>query len=106
MPDASGQPIASDFLDELRFRLGNPAVNDSELLMYINASFRDVSRGQYSAPDYVAQILDTACQYLARDNKFPEISSISGGGVSTSFSSNDPERYRRMISARRQAAWI
>lgn len=87
-------------------RLQNPAVPDADLLVYINAAGREVSSGQYSSDDYDAQILDTACQMLAIDNKFPEIQSISSQGVSTGFASNDPERYRRKIAARRQASWM
>jgi len=99
-------PVASTYLAELRTRLQNPAVSDADLLVYIGAAFREVSPANYSPDDYAAQVLDTACQMLAIDGKFPEVSSISSQGVSTSFSPNDPERYRRKISARRQAAWM
>lgn len=94
------------YLSEVKARLQNPSVSDADLLLYIVEASRDVSPGQYSATDYDAQILDTACQILCLDNKFPEISSISSQGVSTSFSSNDPERYRRRIAARRAASWM
>jgi len=95
------------YLDELKMRLQNPSVSDADLLVYITAAARDVSNPSlYSASDYDAQILDTACQLLAIDNKFPEIQSVSSQGVSTSFSSNDPERYRRRIASRRAAAWM
>jgi hypothetical protein len=94
------------YIDELKMRLQNPAVLDSDLTIYLNAADREVEVNQYSQKDYVAQILDTACQMLAIDGKFPEIQSINSGGVSTSFSPNDPERYRRKIRARRQASWM
>jgi len=95
-----------DFLDELRFRLKNPAVSDPELIVYINQAFRDVNQGLYNPDDYRGQILDSACHELLVDGKFPEVSSISGGGVNTSFSAQDPERFRKRMSARRQASWI
>lgn len=94
------------YLDELRMRLQNPSVGDPDLTIYLTAASREVSPAQYNPDDYNAQILDTACQMLAIDNKFPEISSISSQGVSTSFTSNDPERYRRKIAARRAASWM
>lgn len=94
------------YLDELKMRLQNPSVGDSDLLLYITAAGREVNPALYSVTDYDAQILDTACQLLAIDNKFPEIQSVSSQGVSTSFAPNDPERYRRRIAARRQAAWM
>lgn len=98
--------VPADYLDELKMRLQNPSVSDKDLLLYITAAGRDVSRSNYSASDFDAQILDTACQLLAIDNKFPEVSSVSSGGVTTSFAPNDPERYRRRIAARRAAAWM
>lgn len=94
------------YIPELRMRLQNPAVLDNDLLTYVKAAQREVKVGMYSIDDYDAQILDTACQMLAIDGKFPEISSITSGGVSTSFSPNDPERYRRKIAARRSAYWM
>lgn len=94
------------YLDELKMRLQNPSVADSDLLIYLTAASRDVRTGFYSAEDYDAQILDTACQLLCLDNKFPEVSSVSSQGVTTGFSANDPERYRRRIAARRTAAWM
>jgi hypothetical protein len=97
---------ALDFLEEVRFRLQNPAVSDPALLSYINMAMRDVSPAQYVESDYIAQILDTTCLYLCRDNKFPEVQSVSGGGVTTSFSSNDPMRYRDAVAGRRQGAWV
>lgn len=95
-----------DFLDEIRFRLQNPAVSDPALLSYIQMAMRDVSQGQYTSSDYQAQILDTTCLYLCRDNKFPEVQSVSGGNVTTSFAANDPMRYRDAVAGRRQASWI
>lgn len=97
---------AADYLSELRMRLQNPAVSDDDLTVYLNASFREVDETIYSAADFAAQVLDTACQMLANDGKFPEISSVSSQGVTTSFSANDPERYRRRIAARRAAYWM
>lgn len=95
-----------DFLDELRFRLKNPAVSDPELIVYINQAFRDVNKSFYTPNDYRSLILDSACHELLIDGKFPEVSSISGGGVNTSFSAQDPERFRKRMSAIRQGYWI
>jgi len=91
------------FLAELKSRLGNPAVTDPELAMYLAAAKRDVDSGLYGDAAYTAQILDTACHLLSLDNKFPEISSVSQNGVTTSFAGNDSERWRRRITERRQA---
>ena len=91
---------------ELASRLSNSAISDAELLTYIMMSKRDVSISQYTATNYYAQVLDTACVYLCDDNKFPEISSVDQGGVSTSFASNDPQRFQKRIEGRRQAAWM
>lgn len=91
---------------ELKIRLSNPAVSDIELESYITAALRAVKQENYSTDDYAAQVLDQACHELCIDGKFPEISSVSAGGVSTSFSANDPERYRRRMSARRQSVWM
>jgi len=93
-------------LAELKTRLSNPAVPDEELATYLTMAKRDVSTAHYSASDYDAQLIDTACVYLADDNKFPEIASINQGGVSTSFASNDPERFRKRIAGRREASWM
>jgi hypothetical protein len=95
------------FVTPLKTRLANPAVSDDELLYYITASMNEVTRSNYKKDyDYVEQVLDTACYKLSIDNKFPEISSVSQNGLSTSFSSNDPERYRRRITERRQAVLL
>ncbi len=94
------------YLAELKMRLQNPAVSDSDLTVYLTAALREVKDAYYSSDDFDAQVLDTACQMLAIDGKFPEINSVSSQGVTTSFTSNDPERYRRRIAARRQAAWM
>lgn len=99
-------PDPNTYLAELKVRLQNPAVPDADLLVYISAAFREVSVDNYSADDYTSQVLDTSCQMLAIDGKFPEVQSIASQGVTTSFSPNDPERYRRKIAARRQAAWM
>ena len=96
----------SDFVSSLKSRLANPAVTDAELSDYIQSAQREVKSGNYPADDYIEQVLDTACYKLSIDNKFPEISSISQNGLSTSFSSNDPERFRRRITERRQASLI
>jgi hypothetical protein len=95
---------AADFLSDLTLRLANPAVSSDELLSYISSSMREVSPSNYPAADYYEQVLDTACYKLSIDNKFPEISSVSQNGLSTSFSQNDPERFRRRMTERRQAA--
>lgn len=91
------------FTEELKLRLANPAVTDPEIASYIAAAKRDVSITYYSDGDYNSQVLDTACYLLSLDNKFPEISSTSQNGLTTSFSGNDPERWRRRITERRQA---
>jgi hypothetical protein len=94
------------FLRSLKFRLANPAVTDLELNEYIASSMREVNSINYAPDDYVEQVLDTACYKLSLDNKFPEISSISQNGVTQSFSGNDPERFRRRITERRQAVLL
>lgn len=91
------------FITSLTVRLANPAVTVSELTEYITSSQREVKSENYSENDYVEQILDTACYKLAIDGKFPEVQSVSQNGLTTSFSSNDPERYRRRMTERRQA---
>ena len=93
----------SEFTASLKSRLANPAVLDNDLDMYITMAKRDVSPAFYSDQDYVSQVLDTACYLLSLDNKFPEISSISQNGISTSFAGNDSERWRRRVTERRQA---
>ena len=91
---------------ELKMRLQNPAVLDADLESYITAAQRSVKPENYTGDDYTEQVLDQACHELAIDGKFPEVSSVSRGGVSTGFSANDPERYRRRMAARRNAAWM
>lgn len=93
----------SDFLASLKARLANPAVSDVELSEYLLSAMREVSICNYHYNDYIEQVLDTACMKLSIDNKFPEISSVSQNGLSTSFAGNDPERFRRRITERRQA---
>ena len=93
----------SDFITSLTLRLTNPAVSVDELTEYITSSQREVDSGNYSTNDYIEQVLDTACYKLAVDNKFPEVQSVSQNGVTTSFSQNDPERFRRRMTERRQA---
>ena len=94
---------AQDFLPELKARVENPAVADSVFIKYITSAMREVNPANYPEDDYVEQVLDTASMKLAYDNKFPEVQSINQNGVSTSFSQNDPERYRRRVTERRQA---
>ena len=94
----------SEFTASLKSRLANPAVTDAALAEYIASAKREVVQGNYKTEnDYIEQVLDTACYKLSLDNKFPEISSISQNGLTTSFSGNDPERFRRRITERRQA---
>lgn len=95
-----------NFVTSLTVRLGNPAVTVSELTEYITSSQREVDSANYPENDYIEQVLDTACYKLAIDNKFPEIQSVSQNGLSTSFSSGDPEKYRRRMTERRQAQLI
>ena len=94
------------YIDELRIRLSNPAILDTELEVYLISASRQVSIGNFSDNDYVEMILNSACQLLLVDNKFPEIQSISSQGVSTSFAANDPERFLKKINAIRQASWM
>ena len=96
----------SDFITSLTLRLANPAVSVDELTEYITSSQREVDSGNYSTNDYIEQVLDTACYKLAVDNKFPEVQSVSQNGVTTSFSQNDPERFRRRMTERRQAVLL
>ena len=91
------------FTTSLRLRLANPAVTDDEVKEYLASATREISESLYAENDYIEQVLDTACYKLAIDNKFPEVQSTSQNGLATSFSSNDPERYRRRITERRQA---
>ena len=93
----------SDFITSLTARLDNPAVTVQELTEYILSSQREVDSANYANNDYIEQVLDTACYKLAMDGKFPEVQSVSQNGLSTSFSANDPEKYRRRITERRQA---
>jgi len=95
-----------EFRNELKTRLANPAVSDTDLDTYIAAAKRDVVRDFYPDADYNSQLLDTACFLLSLDNKFPEISSISQNGVSTSFSPNDSKRWLSRITERRQATLL
>jgi hypothetical protein len=91
------------FSAELKTRLDNPAVSDAEILMYLATAKRDVDSELYGDNAYNSQVLDTACHLFSLDNKFPEISSISQNGTTTNFAGNDPERWRRRITERRQA---
>lgn len=96
----------SDFITSLSVRLDNPAVTESELTEYITSSQREVDSANYPENDYIEQVLDTACYKLAMDGKFPEVQSVSQNGLSTSFSANDPDKYRRRLTERRQAQLI
>jgi hypothetical protein len=96
----------AQFSAELTTRLDNPAVSAAEILMYLAMAKRDVDSGLYGDNAYNAQVLDTACHLLSLDNKFPEISSISQNGASTSFAGNDSERWLKRITERRQAILI
>jgi len=91
------------FTDELKIRLGNPAVSDPEINTYIAMAKRDVSISNYSVNDYISQVLDQACHLLSLDNKFPEILSVDQNGLTTSFSQNDPAKWLKRITERRQA---
>lgn len=93
------------YIAELRFRLSNPAVLDDELTVYLNSASRQVSLTGWTDDEYREMILNSACQLLLVDNKFPEISSIQSQGVSTSFAANDPERFNKKLSALRAAQW-
>ena len=93
----------AQFSAELKTRLDNPAVSDADIAIYVSMAKRDVDSGLYGDNAYNSQVLDTACHLLSLDNKFPEISSVSQNGVSTSFAGNDSERWRRRITERRQA---
>lgn len=96
----------SDLAAELKVRVKNSSLSDDELESYITAAKRSVNTENYNTDDYTEQVLDQACHELAIDNKFPEIQSVSRGGVSTGFAVNDPERYRRRMANRRAAAWM
>lgn len=91
------------FATVLKTRLANPAVSDADITTYVTMAKLDVDSGLYGDNYYNMQVLDTACYLLSLDNKFPEISFVSQNGVSTSFAGNDPERWRRRITERRQA---
>ena len=94
------------FAEALKIRLANPAVSDTEIAAYIAAAKRDVSSANYSTADYVSQVLDTGCHLLALDGKFPDIQSTSQNGLTTSFSGNDPAKWLKRITERRQAILI
>ena len=94
-----------EFTSQLSLRLKNPAIEDSELLAYIKYAKNDVDKDNYSVGDYENQILDTACLLLMEDEKFPGITSVNQGGVTTSFH-GEMNRYKKRIASRRQAAWM
>lgn len=95
-----------EFVAAIRRRLANAAIDDAELLEYLNDARRDVRRASYSPEDYVAQVIDTACHYLFTDNKFPEIVSATENGLSTNLGGDGPEKFRRRIEGRRRAAFV
>ena len=96
-----------EFSDALALRVGNPAIESTEYLFYIELSKKDVLEENYSlTADYEQQILDTACLLLQMDNKFPEITGVNTNGVSTSFSQSDIDRFRRRVASRRLAEFI
>ena len=94
------------YIDELRLRLSNPAITDDELNIYLVSASRQVKTDGWENEEYTEMILNSACQLLLVDNKFPEITSVASQGVSTSFAASDPERFRRKLSALRQAWWL
>jgi hypothetical protein len=96
--------VVADFIPVLTSRLANPAVTVVDITIYIESAMREVKPDNYAPSDYFEQVLDTACYKLSIDNKFPEVQTVSQNGLSTSFSSNDPERFRRRITERRQAS--
>lgn len=95
-----------DYVDEVRTRLDNPAVSDHEIKSYVLAAIRDVKKGFYPTDQYDAQVLDTACQLLYSDNKFPEVTGASQGGVSTSMAGMGDNKFRERLAARRSGAWM
>jgi len=95
-----------DFVKSLKARLANPAVSNDELCEYVSSAMREVCQSNYRPNDYIEQVLDTACYKLSLDNKFPEISSVSQNGLTTSFSGNDPKRWINRITERRQAVLL
>ncbi len=94
------------YIDELRLRLSNPAILDDELNLYLVSASRQVTKDGWTDDEYTEMILNSACQLLLVDNKFPEIQSVASQGVSTSFSSADPERFRRKLAALRASKWM
>ena len=95
------------YIDELRIRLSNAAILDDELSIYLVSASRQGSTDiEWTEDEYTEMILNSACQLLLVDNKFPEIQSVASNGVSTSFSGSDPERFRKKISALRSAKWM
>lgn len=94
------------YIAELKGRLKNPAISDEELTQYLLSASRKVKETEWSEYDYKELVLLNACQGLLSDNKFPEIQSVSSQGVSTSFSSNDPERFLKQIANLRLEKWL
>ena len=96
----------AQFAAELKRRLDNPAVSDADISAYVEYAKSEVDSGLYADNVYNLQVLDTACHQLALDNKFPEISSVSQNGVSMSFAANDPAKWTKRITERRQAILV
>lgn len=94
------------YIDELRLRLSNPAITDDELNIYLVSASRQVKTNGWEPDEYIEMILNSACQLLLVDNKFPEIQSVASQGVSTSFASANPNRFKEKIAALRQAWWL
>lgn len=94
------------YIDELRIRLSNPAILDTDLEIYLISASRQVKLDGWEDDEYKEMILNSACQLLLVDNKFPEITAVQSQGVSTNFAANDPLRFRNKIAALREAWWM
>lgn len=94
------------YIEELKARLKNPAIDDTELDYYLISASRQVQVDGWEDYEYREMILNSACQLLLVDNKFPEITSVQSQGVTTNFASNDPERFLKKINALRKALWM
>lgn len=83
----------------------NPAILDAEYIVYLVSASRQVRLDGWEVDEYTEMILNSACQLLAIDNKFPEITSVQSQGVTTSFAMNDPRRFADKLAALRAAYW-
>ena len=97
---------SSLYIDELRLRLNNPAIPDAELTVYLVSASRQVNPDGWTNDEYTEMIINSACQLLLVDNKFPEIQSVSSQGVSTSFSGANPNRFKEKLAALREGYWL